>query len=144
MVKLILLFFLTVALGFFFKEPEFIDARNFALQSVGLKKSTIYSDLYYFNPNGFGLQMKKADLDIYINNRFVGHALVDTMINIPKLDTFSIPVNLEVDMKSIFPNALSLLFNDEIDLKIDGTAKVGKSGLFMNIPVKYEGKQSIR
>ena len=130
--------------GVIFKEPEFLDARNFAVKSLGLKTSTVYAELYYYNPNGFGIQLKRADLDIYIDDHFAGHTLIDTLINIPKRDTFSIPVNVDVDMVSIFPNALSILLKDSIDLRIEGTAKLGKSGIFLNIPVKYQGKQRIR
>ena len=144
MLKLFLGFFIAGTLSFLFKEPEFIEARNFAILSVGMKTSTIYTDLYYYNPNGFGIQMKKADLDIYIDEKFVGHTLIDTLINIPRKDTFSIPVSMEVEMKKLFPNALSILLKEEVDLKIEGTAKLGKSGIFLNVPVRYHGKHRLR
>jgi LEA14-like dessication related protein len=70
--------------------------------------------------------------------------LLDTLILIPKKDTFSIPVVMEVEMKNLFPNAFSLLTKTEIDLRIEGTVKVGKGGVFLNVPVKYQGKQKIR
>jgi hypothetical protein len=88
--------------------------------------------------------MKKADLDIYIDDQFVGHTLIDTLINIPRRDTFNIPVSVDVEMKKLFPNALSILLKEEVELKIEGTAKLGKSGIFLNVPVKYKGKQRIR
>ncbi len=144
MLKTVLMIIIGGTLSFLFKEPEFVDARNFALRSLGLKTSTVYTDLYYFNPNGFGIQMKKADLDIYIDDQFVGHTLIDTLINIPRRDTFSIPVSMEVEMKKIFPNALAILLKEEVNLRIEGTAKLGKAGIFLNVPVKYQGKHSLR
>lgn len=144
MIKLFLAVLVAGSLSFLFKEPEFIEARNFALTSVGLKSSTVYTDLFYFNPNGFGIQMKKADLDIYVDDKFVGHTLIDTLINIPRRDTFSIPVSMDVEMKKIFPNALSILLKEEVLLRIEGTAKLGKAGIFLNVPVRYEGKQRLR
>jgi LEA14-like dessication related protein len=140
-ILLVLLFMVSFP---FIKEPEFIDARNFGLRSVGLKTSTVYADLIYFNPNNLGLQMKKAEMDVYVDNRFLGHSLLDTLITIPKKDTFSFPVMLEVEMKNIFPNAFAMLMKEEIELRIEGTAKVGKGGLFLNVPVKYRGKHRIR
>jgi LEA14-like dessication related protein len=144
MLKAILFIVTLGAAALFLKEPEFIDARNFGLRSIGAKTSTITADLVYFNPNNLGLQMKKAEVDVYIDDKFLGHSLLDTLILIPKKDTFSFPVNLEVEMKNIFPNALSLLTKTEVDLRIEGTAKVGKGGIFLNVPVKYQGKQRIR
>ena len=143
MTKLFLVLLFMVSFPFI-KEPEFIDARNFGLRSVGLKTSTVYADLFYFNPNNLGLQMKKADLDVYVDDRLLGHSLLDTLITIPKKDTFSFPVMLEVEMKNIFPNAFAMLMKEEIELQIEGTAKVGKGGLFLNVPVKYRGKHRIR
>ena len=127
----------------YFKEPEFVDARHFRISALGLKKSRVNADLYYFNPNNLGLQMKKAELDIYIDNRFLGHSVIDTLILIPRRDTFSLPVNLEVEMKNLFPNAFALLTRNEIELRIEGTARIGKAGLFLNVPVKYRGKQKL-
>jgi LEA14-like dessication related protein len=144
MLKLFLVVLIAGSLAFLFKEPQFVEARNFALTSVGLKSSTVYTDLFYFNPNGFGIQMKKADLDIYVDDKFIGHTLIDTLINIPRRDTFSIPVSMDVEMKKIFPNALSILLKEEVMLRIEGTAKLGKAGLFVNVPVRYEGKQRLR
>lgn len=143
MIKILLVLLFMVSFPFI-KEPEFIDARNFGLRSVGLKTSTVYADLIYFNPNNLGLQMKKAEMDVYVDNRFLGHSLLDTLITIPKKDTFSFPVMLEVEMKNIFPNAFAMLMKEEIELRIEGTAKVGKGGLFLNVPVKYRGKHRIR
>jgi LEA14-like dessication related protein len=143
MTKILLVLLFMVSFPFI-KEPEFIDARNFGLRSVGLKTSTVYADLIYFNPNNLGLQMKKAEMDVYVDNRFLGHSLLDTLITIPKKDTFSFPVMLEVEMKNIFPNAFAMLMKEEIELRIEGTAKVGKGGLFLNVPVKYRGKHRIR
>jgi LEA14-like dessication related protein len=144
MIKAFLFILALGATTLFLREPEFIDARNFGLRSIGAKTSTITSDLYYYNPNNIGLQLKKAELDVYIDNKFLGHSILDTLILIPKKDTFSFPVNLEVDMKNIFPNAFSLLTKTEIELRIEGIAKVGKGGLFLNVPVKYQGKHKIR
>lgn len=143
MIKMLLVLLFMVSFPFI-KEPEFIDARNFGLRSAGLKTSTVYADLIYYNPNNLGLQMKKAELDVYVDDRFLGHSLLDTLITIPKKDTFSFPVMLEVEMKNIFPNAFAMLMKEEIELRIEGTAKVGKGGLFLNVPVKYRGMHRIR
>jgi LEA14-like dessication related protein len=141
-----LLFFVLVLLfpADLFKEPDFVGARNFKLASLGIKTSTIKTDLIYFNPNNFGLNMKSADLDVYLNNRFAGHSLLDTMVHVPAKDTFSVPVSVQVDMKNVFPNALAILMSDSIDVRVEGKMKVGKAGIYINVPVKYQEKHAIR
>lgn len=144
-VKLILILFLTLPPFIdLFQDPEFVEARHFRLASLGIKESTIKTDLYYYNPNGFRLSLKTADLDVFINDRYAGHSLLDTLVHVPARDTFFVPVSVKVDMKNVFPNALSLLMNDSIDLRVEGKMKVGKAGIFVNIPVKYQEKQAIR
>lgn len=144
-VKLILILFLTLPPFIdLFQDPEFVEARHFRLASLGIKESTIKTDLYYYNPNSFRLSLKTADLDVFINDRYAGHSLLDTLVHVPARDTFFVPVSVKVDMKNVFPNALSLLMNDSIDLRVEGKMKVGKAGIFVNIPVKYQEKQAIR
>jgi hypothetical protein len=50
---------------------------------------------------------------------------------------------MKVDMKQLFTNALSLLVNNEIDVKVNGTIRLGKSGVYFSMPVNYAGKQTI-
>jgi len=51
---------------------------------------------------------------------------------------------MDVEMKKLFPNALAVLFNEKVGLRIEGTAKLGKAGIFLNVPVKYQGKHKLR
>lgn len=120
-----------------FREPEFIDARNFRLASLGLKESRVRTDLFYYNPNNFGLNLRSADLDVFINNKFAGKSLLDTLVHIPARDTFFVPVTVKVDMKNVFPNALALLMQDSAELKVVGKVKVAKGPVAINVPVNY-------
>ena len=141
-----LLFIVLVALltADLFKEPDFIDARNFRLAAIGLKSSTVKTDLVYFNPNNFGLNLKTAEMDVYLNQRYAGHSLLDTMVHVPAKDTFFVPVSVQVDMKNVFPNALTILMSDSIDVRVEGKMKVGKAGIYINVPVRYQEKHAIR
>jgi LEA14-like dessication related protein len=125
------------------KEPDFVGAKNFTIGKIGLQESYIGMDLYYFNPNGFKLQLKNADLDVYLENRFVGKTQLDTLLDIPSKDTFSIPIKMGVNMKNLFPNLLTLALKEEVEVKMEGSAKVTRSGITMNIPVHYSGMHKI-
>ncbi len=127
-----------------FEEPSFIASRNFRLASLGLKTSVVQTDLIYFNPNNVALNLKSADLDLYMNNRFAGHSLLDTMVHIPAKDTFTVPVSVTVDMKNVFPNALTLLMNDSIEVRVEGKMKLGKAGIYIPVPIRYKEKHALR
>jgi hypothetical protein len=50
---------------------------------------------------------------------------------------------MQVDMKGLFKNSLSILFNKEVTLGAKGTTRVGKGGFYVTIPFNYQGKQKI-
>lgn len=126
------------------KAPEYIAVENFRLNSLGVKKSVVSADIKYFNPNNFGLQLRKAEADIYINGVKSGRSMLDTLIEISRKDSFLLPVKVDVEMKDIFPNALDFLLTREANIKITGTAYLRKEGINFSIPIRYEGVQKIK
>lgn len=142
MFKSVLLFVSLLAAAFIFKEPTFIESRGFKVTSLGLKQSIVQTNLYYYNPNHFGLQLKQVDADVFINDKLAGHSTIDTLISIPAKDTFAIPVRFQVEMKNLLANAFSILTQEEVDVKMKGSAHIGKAGLFIKLPVNYQGKHA--
>ncbi len=128
------------------KKPEapiYEGIDNFRLENPGWKESVVSADVKYYNPNNYSLQFRRAELSVYINDHFVGNSVLDSLINIPKKDTFLIPVALKVNMSDIVSNALQALLLHEVTIKLDGFARLGKAGLYIKVPIHYEGKQKI-
>ena len=125
------------------KEPDYIDFQHLRLAKAGLDQSRITFDLRYYNPNNFRVQLKSAEVDVFFNDKFVGHSVLDTVISVPKRDTFLIPVYMDVKLKNLLSNAAQLLLNPDVMVKLNGNARVSKGGISMNVPIKYEGKQRL-
>jgi len=125
------------------KEPDFKSVENIRISRFGLSESTLNLDLHYFNPNGSGLKMKNAEGDAWIDNNYLGHFTIDTLINIPARGDFRLPVKLKVDMSKILKNSLLAFLSKEVLVKIGGTARVGKGFVYINYPIRYEGKQDL-
>lgn len=123
--------------------PEFRSVENFRVNSIGVEESAISADLKYYNPNNFTLKLKHGETDVYLNNRFLGKTVLDTLTQIPARDSFLIPVSMKVDMKQIYSNALDILLSNEVTIKLNGFAKLGKGGIYFNLPIQYEGKQKL-
>ena len=124
------------------KALEYKTYHNFSINSLGYNKSSISLDLEYFNPNNFGMQLRKTDLDIFVNGNLLGHTSLDTLISIPRRDTFSIPIKFDVDMQNAFKNAWNTLLGKDVLIRLSGKVKVGKGNVFMSFPVEYETKQT--
>lgn len=88
------------------------------------------------------MQLKNTDLDIFVNGNLLGHSYTDSLIRIPRRDTFSIPVKFNVDMQNVFKNAWNTLIGKEVLIRLSGKVMVGKANVFMSLPVEYESKQT--
>jgi LEA14-like dessication related protein len=124
------------------KALEYQSFHNFSIQKLGFNNSTVTMDLQYFNPNNFGMQLRNSDLDIYIDGNLLGHSSFDTLIRIPRRDTFYLPIKFDVDMQNLYKNAWSSLTGKEVMVKLTGKLKVGKANVFMSFPVNYETKET--
>jgi LEA14-like dessication related protein len=124
------------------KAVEYLTYHNFKIEKLGFNKSAISLDLEYYNPNNFGMQLRSTDLDIFIDGNLLGHSALDTLLLVPRRDTFSVPVKFDVNMQNIFKNAWNTLTGKEVLVRLTGKVKVGKANVFMNIPVDYESKQT--
>lgn len=124
------------------KALEYQTFHNFSVQKLGFTSSIIKLDLQYYNPNNFGMQLKNSDLDIFIDGNLLGHSSFDTLIRIPRRDTFMLPIKFDVDMQNIYKNAWNTLIGKEVLVRLTGKLKVGKANVFMSLPVNYETKET--
>ena len=125
------------------KAPEYVGVENIEVRSFGFQETKLGVKVKMFNPNNQRLQVKSADLDLFVNNELLGHSLLDSVIDIPKMDTFFIPLEVSVQTLSTAARMVQSLADTSVMLKVTGTARLGKSGVFMNYPINYEGKQNV-
>lgn len=118
------------------------DVKNFRIGKLSLDQPEVGMDIQFYNPNNFGLTLKDATIDVYINNQFIGKAALSNTFEVPAMNTFLMPVALTADLKNIFPNALQIIFNKEVDVRLQGNVRAGK-GVFLNIPINYQGRQKL-
>ena len=123
------------------KELEYRDFKNLTIEKMGFSFSAIKMDLIYYNPNNFGLELNRMDLDIFINNNYLGKTSQDYQISIPRREEFSIPIKIDVDMKNLLKNGFTTFLNNEVIIKVTGTIRIGKLSVFKSFVVNYEGKQ---
>lgn len=126
------------------EAPEYYGFENLQVSRIVAGQTSLSATVKLFNPNPYSLQLKRAKVDIAINGIPAGHSLLDSTIFIPGRDTFYVPVALQVDLKSLFSNALQLLMgNKNATVTLDGRVKIKKGMLTFNRPFHYEGKQDL-
>jgi LEA14-like dessication related protein len=125
------------------KDPILNGIENVRVNQLGLKGSLITLDLKYFNPNKINARLKEAVGDAWVDSSFLGHFRIDTLVNIPGHSDFTIPVKLHVDMKDMLKHSLITFRKEQVLITIKGKAKLGKSGIFKNYPLSYQGNQNL-
>jgi LEA14-like dessication related protein len=140
------LLFVTVVLSFSCsqpKAPDYKDIKNFKVNNLGFNKSNVSMDLVYYNPNNYGIDLKKVDCDVYVDNNFLGKFMLDTLMHIPRNVEFTVPARMDVDMRNVFKNTLNVLFSWEVLIGAIGSTRIGKGGIYVTIPFNYEGRHKV-
>ena len=127
------------------KALVYQDVRSFRVHKADLQQVTIVLELQFYNPNNYGLSLKNGDLDAYFNEKYLGKATLEERTAIPARDTFLLPVTVTTDPGNLLANALELLTaqGKEVLVRLQGTVYAGKGGVFIGVPVRYEGGQRI-
>lgn len=123
------------------QELVYQDVKNFRLMEVSMKPK-VGMDVQFYNPNKYGMTMKDANVNLFVNGEHVGNAVLDRSYDVPGRDTFLLPVTLKADLEKILPNALAILANNKVNVELKGTVKAGR-GVFINIPIRYKGEQEL-
>ncbi len=123
------------------KDLEFREFKNVSLDKMGFSASALKVDLVYYNPNNFGLELKRTELDIFVDSIFLGHSSQELQVAIPRRDVFTIPLTIDLDMKNLLKNGLVTMLNKQVLVRAVGNVKVGKAGVYKNFKVDYSTTQ---
>lgn len=123
--------------------PEYLGLQNIQIAKADAQQSVLTADVKFFNPNQYAMQLKKAEMDVYLNDVLANHYLLDSTINIPAKDSFWVPVTIKLDLKNILGNVVQSFLNDELKIKLEGYAKVRKGGFGFRVPVHYEETEKL-
>ena len=125
------------------REPEYREIRDVRIKDVGLLKTTAGLDIVYYNPNNFGVQVNDADGDVYVDNILLGRFSLDEKIDVKKHKEFVVPAILKLNNLNAFLNHKEIWNKKEAKIRIEGKARMKKSGYSTEVPFKYEGMQNI-
>jgi LEA14-like dessication related protein len=125
------------------KDPEFRRLEKFGVKSFGVQKVDIGFQVTYFNPNNFGVTVKEAAGDVYLDSVFVGKFVQHDAVEVDKNAEFSIPLVGSVALADALKLKVNDLANRELLVRANGSVKVGKAGVYISRPFTYQGKHKI-
>ncbi|HOK37720.1 MAG: LEA type 2 family protein [Bacteroidales bacterium] len=116
-------------------KPQNLQVKELNLQNV---KFTI--DLPIENPNDFSFNVKRLDINLYVNGKNVGKLKQNGNVKIKAKCKQDYPVAFEVTTKEAVNNVLFLvgeLQKRNPDLRAQGSIKVSKFGISKKIKVDH-------
>src|SRR5688572_21009084 len=125
------------------KDLEFVDIQNIKMVKWGMSESVVGLDVRFYNPNKKKVQLKDAIAKVYVNSAFLGDTNMDTTIAVPKNDTFAVPLLLKVQTATALAKIMETAKDSAVTVRVEGTVKMGKGGVYLTYPIKYEKLQSL-
>jgi LEA14-like dessication related protein len=127
------------------EAPEYLGFRDFSLDNISMDSALLHTQLAFYNPNTFVMELKHGDVNVYLDNKLANHYIMDSTINIPKKDTFFVPLNLRISPKLLISSALSMLMNNnKIKVRMEGSIRVKRGAITFKVPINYEVMETIK
>ncbi|MEI6947624.1 LEA type 2 family protein [Paraflavisolibacter sp. H34] len=108
-----------------------------------MSQTDIGFSVTYYNPNNFGVTVKEAAADFYIDSTFVGKFTQDQDVAVGKKEEFSISFTGAIPLMTLMSLNINDLANREVPIRAVGLVKVGKGGVFLTRPFTYQGKHRL-
>ena len=125
------------------QDLKFIDIQNIRMINLGLTESTVGLDVRFYNPNRQQVRLKDASAKVYANSTYLGDTHMDSSVSVPRRDTFSIPLTMKIPTLTAIGKLMQSLSDSTVDIKVEGSVKMGKAGVFISYPLHYERRQKL-
>jgi LEA14-like dessication related protein len=127
------------------EAPDYLGFRDFTVDNISMDSALLHAQLAFYNPNTFVMELKRGDVNVYLDDKLANHYVLDSTIDIPKRDTFFVPLNLRVSPKLLLGSAISMLMNNnKIKVRMVGSIRVKRGGIGFTVPINYEVMEQIR
>lgn len=125
------------------KAPKFRGIEKFGVRQISLQSATLGFGVAYFNPNNFGVTVKNAQVDVYIDSIYLGKFIQEQDVSVYKNAEFSIPFVGSISLLNAMNLKPGQWGNRPVLIKAEGTVEIGKAGIFVTRPISYEGTHSL-
>ncbi len=124
--------------------PQYLGFRDLKFERFSMNESTLRARVAFYNSNPFRMELKRADINVFLDDKQTNHYVLDSTIEIPKKDTFEVPLNLKLNPQQLLGSAVKMLMNNnQVKIRLEGSVRVKRSGVSFTVPVHYEEMQKI-
>ncbi|HRH38837.1 MAG TPA: hypothetical protein PK760_10855 [Flavobacteriales bacterium] len=112
-----------------FKEVELTDITNVEVLGLDAKTIAMRVEARIDNPNGFKIAVEEPDVDLFINDKFIGKGVLDSALVLERRTAQVYPVYLHADLQGgpLIMMLITGALDGEMKLAAKGTV-AGRSG----------------
>jgi LEA14-like dessication related protein len=125
------------------QDPQFKSLEHFGVRKFGFTEVVIGFETVYNNPNNFGVSVKEADVDVYVDSIYLGKFLQPQLTQVKGKSDFAIPFEGTVSVK----NALQLngreMLKRPVSITSSRQSQSGESRRICNKDISYQGKHRL-
>lgn len=125
------------------ESPQFQRLGGFQVKKLGFQQAEIGLSVTYFNPNNFGVTVKEAAVNVYLDSIFMGKFVQPREVVVDKKADFTIPLEGSVPISKALQLNFRDAINKEVSVKAAGNVRVGKAGVFITREINYSGKHKV-
>lgn len=145
-VSALFLFIISFSSCLSFEEVKITDIKSVKLLEFSDKGLLVESEIKIENPNGMNLSVVDSNFDVYIKEKKLARAFIDSDLKIPKNSAEYHTVILKSEYKDLASGALTNMLaltmgSDKIHFKVDGFI-VGKA-FFIRKKVKVSHEATV-
>lgn len=113
-----------------YNEVELTDITAVEVLKLDARSIAMRVDARIDNPNGFTIALEEPDVDLFLNDNFIGKAMLDSALVLDRKAARVYPVYLHTDLKGgpLLMMLLTGVLNGDVKLGVKGTV-AGRSGM---------------
>jgi LEA14-like dessication related protein len=126
-----------------YKDIVFVEIKNPTLEKATLHQLDILATCVLYNPNSVAINLEEVDFDVYVNGNKAAFIKQVEKIVMQANSEFEFAIRTSVNPKEVYGKkgkgvlgaALQILASQKVDVKYQGSIKVGKGAIHFRVPV---------
>lgn len=120
------------------KPLQWTGYQNLHVVWQGFTPRSVQARLGVYNPNGYALEVKSAEVSFRLGGLTLGAWNLDSARRLPGRDTVYVPVTVLLNPKLSIGDLLQALGKDSLQVQALGHALVGRHGVYLNLPLQLD------
>ncbi len=129
------------------KQPIFRYLENIKFSEISPQNINIHGSAVFYNPNTFPLELVETDIQVALDDRWLGKVAVLENISIEASKKFSLPLALSLPTDKFFENVgdmFALLSRKTVNLRYRGFIRVKVRGITFRVPIEEQQQVQLR